>query len=84
MSEDAFPLQTALLQAVTEAMTELLQSGDPRAASGRVLRAALEQTPSHYGFAGVTDGRTLRILNHDGLVWHNHMEIDPQVIYPRD
>jgi signal transduction histidine kinase/ActR/RegA family two-component response regulator len=73
MSADALLLQTELLQAVTEAMTELLRTGDPRAASSRVLRAALQQTGSQYGFAGVTDGRALRILNHEGVTWHDDL-----------
>ncbi|HXH25405.1 MAG TPA: ATP-binding protein, partial [Vicinamibacterales bacterium] len=44
----------------------------PRAATTRVLKAALQQTGSEYGFAGVTDGRTLRILNHEGVRWDDH------------
>lgn len=73
MSADPLQLNTELLEAVTEAMTELLRTGDPRAASGRVLRAALQLTESQYGFAGVTDGRTLRMLNHEGVAWHDHV-----------
>jgi signal transduction histidine kinase len=72
-SDDALQIKTELLEAVTEAMTELLRTGDPRAASGCVLRAALQQTASLYGFAGVTEGQTLRILNHEGVTWHNHV-----------
>ena len=75
-SADLLQLNTELLEAVTEAMTELLRTGDPRAASGRVLRAALQHTESQYGFAGVTDGRTLRILNHEGVVWHDQLNHD--------
>jgi len=58
-----------LLEAVTDAMAELLRTGEPRAATSRVLKAALQQTGSEYGFAGVTDGHTLRILNHEGVRW---------------
>jgi len=54
-------------------MADLLKTGDPRAASGRILLAALGQTGSEYGFAGVSDGQTLRILNHEGVVWHDHV-----------
>jgi signal transduction histidine kinase len=76
MSADLIQLNTELLEALTEAMTELLRTGDPRAASGRVLRAALQHTESQYGFAGVTDGRTLRMLNHEGVVWHDQLNRD--------
>lgn len=73
MSSALLQAKAELLEAVSEAMTELLKTGKPREASGRVLRAALQQTSSEYGFAGVTDGRTLRVLNHEGLVWHEHV-----------
>lgn len=76
MSADQLQLNTELLEAVTQAMTELLRTGDPRAASGRILHAALQHTESQYGFAGVTDGRTLRVLNHEGVVWHDRLNRD--------
>jgi signal transduction histidine kinase/CheY-like chemotaxis protein len=73
MPVDLLQLKTELLETVMDAMTELLRTGEPRSASGRVLRAALRQTQSEYGFAGVMHEQTLRILNHEGLNWHDSL-----------
>lgn len=46
-------------------------SGDWRQGSARLLRAGLECTRSEYGFVGVVvEQGTLRILAHEGVVWH--------------
>jgi len=69
-AEAALRTKTDQLTAVTEAMAAYLKSGDWREASARLLRSALAQTKSEYGFIGVmVEGPALRILAHEGIVW---------------
>ncbi|MBI4660953.1 MAG: PAS domain S-box protein [Verrucomicrobia bacterium] len=71
-AEELLRSKTEQLSAVAEAMTNFLSSGDWRAASARLLRSALRQTGSEYGFVGVlVEGPVLRILAHEGIVWHS-------------
>ena len=62
--------KSAVLMAVTQALTEFLESGNWSAASRHLLTFALQQTQSEYGFLGVIlEGPVLRILAHDGAIW---------------
>ena len=59
-----------MLVAVSEAQAAYLARGDWKAATARLLRFALEQSESEYGFVGVVvAGPKLRILAHEGIVW---------------
>ena len=59
-----------MLVAVSEAQAAYLARGDWKAATARLLRFALEQSESEYGFVGVlVAGPKLRILAHEGVVW---------------
>ncbi len=70
--EDALREKTGQLQTITDAMTAFLTTGNWREASAVLLRSAISQTASEYGFIGVVvEGPTLRILNHEGIVWDN-------------
>lgn len=63
----ALEMQADLLAALTKAMSVFLESGDYTKANGYLLRCALKQTQSDYGFIGVVrEGSALRILSHDG------------------
>lgn len=58
------------LQTVTNAMAVYLAREDWQQASGMLLRGALDQTQSEYGFIGaVTTDSVLRIFAHEGIVW---------------
>ncbi|HXN52938.1 MAG TPA: ATP-binding protein [Candidatus Acidoferrum sp.] len=62
--------KSAVLTAVTQALTDFLDSGNWSAASQHLLTFAIRQTQSQYGFLGVIlEGPVLRILAHDGIVW---------------
>jgi PAS domain S-box-containing protein len=70
-AEDALRSKTEQLAAVADAITVFLESGDFREASALLLHDALRQTESEYGFVGVVlEGPVLRILAHEGVVWH--------------
>jgi len=59
--------KSAVLTAVTQALTDFLDSGNWSAASQHLLRFAIQQTQSQYGFLGVIlEGPVLRVLAHDG------------------
>ena len=59
-----------MLVAMSEAQAAYLARGDWKAATARLLRFALEQSASEYGFVGVVvEGPRLRILAHEGIVW---------------
>src|SRR4029077_11216117 len=59
-----------MLVAMSEAQAAYLARGDWKAATARLLRFALEQSASEYGFVGVVvGGPKLRILAHEGIVW---------------
>ncbi len=69
-AEEALQDRTTQLQAISEAMTTYLDSGNWNEASAMLLRSALGQTDSEYGFVGViVEGPALRILAHEGIVW---------------
>jgi PAS domain S-box-containing protein len=62
--------KSAVLTAVTQALTDFLDSGNWSAASQHLLRFAIQQTQSQYGFLGVIlEGPVLRVLAYDGLTW---------------
>lgn len=72
-----FATATALLDAITEAMRKFLEDGDWRGAFSILLRGALDQTESEYGFIGVmTEGPRLRVLVHEGIVWDEVIGVD--------
>jgi PAS domain S-box-containing protein len=51
--DEALHLKTEQLQAITDTMMVFLRSGDWQRASAMILRSALKQTASEYGFVGV-------------------------------
>jgi PAS domain S-box-containing protein len=55
------------LGAVVSALTSYLDSGDWNQSSATLLRSAVQQTESEYGFLGVRVGDGLRILSHHGV-----------------
>jgi len=55
--------------AVSQALAAYVERGDWKAAMGRLLQCALDQTKSEYGFIGVVIGSKLRVLAHEGIVW---------------
>jgi diguanylate cyclase (GGDEF)-like protein/PAS domain S-box-containing protein len=62
---------SAQFRAIADAMGVYLQSGDWRQASAILVRFALAETQSEYGFAGVlTEDNVLRVLAHEGVQWH--------------
>ena len=70
--DESLQAKTEQLAAVTDAMAGFLEDGNWRNASRMLLSSALRQTESEYGFIGVlTDVPTLRILAHEGIVWHS-------------
>jgi diguanylate cyclase (GGDEF)-like protein len=73
-AEEALRTKTEQLSSVTDAMTNFLEKGNWREASATLLRAALAQTDSEYGFIGVVvEGPVLRILAHEGIVWNKNI-----------
>jgi two-component system, cell cycle sensor histidine kinase and response regulator CckA len=62
--------KTVTLAAVTHALNSFLESGDWSGASKHLLKFAIEQTQSEYGFLGaVLEGPVLRVLAHSGIEW---------------
>jgi len=74
--EQTLAIQGEILTAVTEALAAYVEHGDWRKAMGRLLRTALAQTQSEYGFIGVVEGAALRVLAHEGLVWDQVLNRD--------
>ena len=68
-TEEALANKSGILAAVNESLGSYVERGDWREAMGRLLRCALDQTQSEYGFIGVVVGPTLRVLAHEGIVW---------------
>ncbi len=67
-AEEALRIKTEQLAAVTDAMTAYLDSRDWHETSSRLLRSAIHQTQSEYGFIGVVvEGPALRILAVEGI-----------------
>jgi diguanylate cyclase (GGDEF)-like protein/PAS domain S-box-containing protein len=68
--EERLHVKTDQLEAVTGAMTAYLETGNWSEAGSRILRCALAQTTSEYGFVGVVvEGPALRIFAHEGITW---------------
>jgi len=71
-AEQALEEKSSQLQAITEAMMGFLEKGNLQQASTLLLHSAMKQTESEYGFVAViVDGPVLRILTHEGFVWHD-------------
>ena len=69
-AETALRDRTEQLQLITDTLTVYLQSGNWQQTSEQLLRIALQQTGSEYGFAGVvTEGPVLRTLAIAGIEW---------------
>jgi PAS domain S-box-containing protein len=68
-AQEALQVKTELLTAVSESLEAFLSHGDWNHALSRLLRCAVEQTASRYGFVGVLteDGSELRVLAYEGL-----------------
>jgi PAS domain S-box-containing protein len=70
-AEEALRIKTEQLAAVSDAMTAYLDSKNWYESSARLLRTALHQTESEYGFIGVVvEGPRLRIIAHEGVDWN--------------
>ncbi len=70
--EDTLKIKADQLVAVEKAMTVFLDTDDWGEASAEILRCALTQTNSEYGFVGVVlKGPVLRILSQEGIEWHS-------------
>lgn len=68
--EDKLLQKTNQLQTITDALGSFLETASWRRANESLLKGALAQSQSLYGFAGVVvEGPALRILAHEGLVW---------------
>ncbi|MDQ3271646.1 MAG: PAS domain S-box protein, partial [Pseudomonadota bacterium] len=62
--------QTQTLTAITESLAAYVDKADWKGAFSRLLRGALTQTQSEYGFIGVVvEGKKLRVLAMEGIVW---------------
>jgi PAS domain S-box-containing protein len=62
--------KTNQLQTITDAMGSFLEHGNAREASRILLKGALQESQSSYGFAGIlAEGPVLQILVHEGVVW---------------
>jgi GAF domain-containing protein/AmiR/NasT family two-component response regulator len=69
-AKDTLRIKGDQLATVTQALTTFLERGNYQEASTLILRSALQQTASEYGFAGVVvEGPVLRILAHEGIIW---------------
>ncbi|MBI3803719.1 MAG: PAS domain S-box protein [Nitrospirae bacterium] len=69
-AEEALRIKTQQLAAVTDAMAAYLDSRDWMETSSRLLRSALSQTESEYGFIGVViEGPRLRVMAREGVQW---------------
>lgn len=61
----------ALISDMLGEVLTFLSRGNWREASAKLLRSGLDLTHSEYGFIGVVvEQGTLRILAHEGVVWH--------------
>lgn len=76
-ADQALRIKSEQMQAISEAMTQFLETGNWQEASARLLRAAIKQTQSEYGFIGVVvSGPVLRILAYEGLIWDQETNRD--------
>jgi signal transduction histidine kinase/ActR/RegA family two-component response regulator len=62
-------IQSRLLGAVTAVLTSFVDSGDWKAASKELVKAALELTGGEYGFFGVVEEGVLQVVSFEGVVW---------------
>ncbi len=68
--EEDLRARTSQLNAINESLTCVIESGNWQRACAILLRTALSQTGSEYGFIGLAvDGPVLRILAHEGVQW---------------
>lgn len=73
-TEEELYEKSAVLTAVTHALTDFLDTGNWSAASQHLLSFAVRQTQSEYGFLGVVlQGPVLRVLAHEGTSWDLHL-----------
>ena len=69
-TEKALQVKTSQLEAVVEALECFLENRNFREVSSHLLKSALCQTKSEYGFIGVVaEGPALRILAYEGVKW---------------
>ncbi|MEO6016599.1 MAG: PAS domain S-box protein [Polaromonas sp.] len=62
--------QGETLTTITESLAAYVEQADWKSAFSRLLRGALTQTQSEYGFIGVVvNGQKLRVLAFEGIVW---------------
>ncbi|MEW6733729.1 MAG: response regulator [Acidobacteriota bacterium] len=70
MAQTALEEKSQQLTAITRAMTIFLDTGNWHESCTILLRSALVQTASEYGFVGVVvKGQVLRVIAHEGIVW---------------
>jgi PAS domain S-box-containing protein len=75
LAEKVLRDKTDQLQAIIDAMTVFLDSGNWREASSLLLRCALSQTKSQQGLLGVKlEGPVLRVLAHEGILWNENQD----------
>jgi DNA-binding response OmpR family regulator/signal transduction histidine kinase len=67
--QDGLSRRVDQLKAINEAMGVFVGNGSWQQASAVLLRAALRQTDSACGFAGVVVEGALRVLAHEGSTW---------------
>lgn len=75
-AEQKIAIQDELLAAAADSLAAYVERGDWNEAMGRLLRCALSQTSSEYGFIGVVVGGTLRVLANEGIVWDKVLNRD--------
>jgi PAS domain S-box-containing protein len=69
-SAEQLARQSETLTTINESLAAYVDHADWKAAFGRLLRGALTQTESEYGFIGVVvEGQKLRVLALEGIVW---------------
>lgn len=68
--EEKLRQKTSQLETIADVLGSFLETGSWRQANQTLVKGALAQSQSEYGFAGVVvEGPTLRIVAHDGVVW---------------
>jgi len=69
VDEENLRMKNVELQALTQATTAFIQSGNPGEASRYLLDGALALTQSEMGFVGVMTEGALRVLAYQGIDW---------------
>lgn len=64
------------IQSITDAMFQYLETGNWQSASKIILKSALFQTESEYGFVGILNGSEVHVLTYEGIRWHGHIGRD--------